>query len=246
MRLYKTVREAISEIERDLIKAPRVKNTRVQNVRVDNIMHEAMNYSYTILPGGIPHEAADIVELAAGFSPFWREKDLMTWWLEAELAERLDPLTHLGDDPADLQHPALGGLAHRGTFDYIYRDRMIGMIPALATALEKDPQSRRAYWQFFSQYDSIRAHQDLRIPCSIGWEAMIRQISGRGDFLHMTYVQRSCDFYRFWISDLWFAYRIQAALWDELFNRGMDLTMGQISHLILSFHYFEEEGREVY
>ena len=54
MRTFDTYREAISEIRRDISKAPVITSGRVQQHRIAGRMHEATNYGYTILRGGMP------------------------------------------------------------------------------------------------------------------------------------------------------------------------------------------------
>ena len=100
-------------------------------------------------------------------------------------------------------------------------------------ALKKNPDSRRVYWPIFRTKDSLRAGAPSRIPCSLGYQAMIRKVGGT-DHLILTYLQRSADFDRFWLSDIWLARKFQLNLAEALQIQG-----GALIHFIISFHSFD-------
>ncbi len=245
MRIFQTLQEATSEIERDLFKAPVVLSTSVQHLKVNTSAREALNYVYTISPGGMPTHAHDLVKFGQERFPSWEKtssKQLVTW-ITSELESRLYPLKfklQSSEAFTEEDHPVLSQLVEGNAYAYTYPDRLVGMVETLQNTLIVNPTSRRAYWPIFSQQDSFRAVYQTRVPCSIGYQVMVRQQPGIGPQLHLTYLQRSSDYYTFWLSDLWFAYKIQEYLSHSL----VPIELGGISHVILSFHYFPE--KEIY
>ena len=259
MRLFANIEEAIPEIRRDLAKSPAAPTSRVQHLELSGMeAREAMNYGYTILGEGIPE---DIVELI----PLWRKEfgeeiagatdwDLRTW-ATREAGERTHALPYSGGQDLSIApslfHPTLKNMVEGNHFSYTYRERMVGALEHLAHDLIQNPDSRRAFWPIFQPLDALRAAELTRIPCSLGYQVMIREVPGQGRKLHLTYISRSCDFDKFWISDIWFANQFQRRLLQRLTKNWSDgpgplpdLTLGGTSHFILSLHRFEEPGSE--
>jgi hypothetical protein len=255
MRMFQSLPEAASEIQRDLSKAPIVRSSRVQNLRVAGVAREWLNYSYSIKGKDFPPSKEELLDTMAEYSSFWAtNRTALSAWLSAQISERMFPETVLGKVPTDQKHPALKQFAHGGEFDYRYGERLIGAHDAVISALMKDPYTRRAYWPMFSPLDSTRAASDVRIPCSLGWAYAIRPVEGIGNFLQVTYLQRSCDFARYWASDVWFTLRLQKSLQlqlDHFFKTNPtesihNVEVGDFTHIVLSLHQFFNEDDEVY
>lgn len=233
MRVFANVVQAHSEITRDLVKSPRLRSSRVQNFAVEASVQEAMNYAYSIqmfpmtldeyLSTGIQAGIIDEGEYAS-----------MRQWYRLELAQRL--AWHPQQITEQL-HPRLAGTLEGSEPAYSYTDRMRGAVETLTRLLRAFPDTRRGFWPIFIPEDAVRSIRMTRIPCSIGYEVMIRQV-GDVDYLHLTYLQRSCDFMRFWYSDIWFARQFQVRIVQLLAESMPQLKVGSFSHIVLSLHAF--------
>lgn len=254
MRVFWNMQEAAKEIRRDLYKAPEVVSTRVQQLNWNRMAHEWMNYSYTILQGGIPESPRELLNLLRGqgftFYCEMSRRDEADWlqWLKEESMVRIE-----GDVEGrkiDYLHPMLRDLTEGEEYSYYYEDRMSGLVPHIVSTLEKHLDTRRAYWPIFLHTDAIRAKRMTRIPCSLGYHFMVRRVPGGEDqHLHLTYLQRSMDFEVFWATDLWLAHQLQIRVYEELMERigeYEEVRMGQLSHVILSLHGFFDPEQEVY
>src|SRR5688572_13808496 len=85
MRLFNNLDEALSEIQRDLAKGPKVVSTRVQQ-RIDQELpgRELLAYSYTIEKEGVPVGINDIIKLGQKykFPPYFQEAEMRAWLRE--------------------------------------------------------------------------------------------------------------------------------------------------------------------
>jgi len=252
MRYFQGIKEAAREIRRDLFKAPVVRSQSVQNIDLSErevTAHEALNYSYTMAPGTIDQNPIIFLEALRDtglFPQLLRTEYLaaLSNWMSAELGFRLYPLNTSVNysNQADTFHPELFTLKEGGAFSYSYPQRTIGMVQSMARVLATDNTSRRAFWPIFQQLDGIRASDLTRIPCTIGYQAIIRA-SGDDRFLHFTSLMRSMDFNRFWMTDLWMAAMVQREIRHYL---PPEIKLGGVSQTILSFHFFNEGEEEIY
>lgn len=238
MRYYQTIQEALSEIQRDLSKAPQLLSTRVQQ-RVDQNLQgrETLGYSYAIEEGGIPTLPQDIIKVGIdfGFKAFRDPK--MLDWLFNEINIRIrGSINELNE----LNHPALSTTVEGSWSAYTYGERLNGAMSSMVEALSTSPDSRRAFWPIFRPEDALRAAAPTRIPCSLGYQALIRK-TREGDRLVFYYLQRSADFDTFFLSDVYLAHRFQRQLANEL-----HMLPGQFIHTIISLHSFAVEGQEIY
>lgn len=241
MRLFDSLAEAISEIRRDLYKSPLVFSERVQGIEKPRRAHETLNYVYTIADTEtLPRGPRALANIGAMNFPFWKEDhDRIEEWLTVQLEARLTPYQHVTDD-SDKIHPELARFIEGNAFAYNYAERMVGMYDVVSNTLLHQPTSRRAFWPIFTPHDAMRMEQMTRIPCTLGMDFMLREIPGHGPVLHCTLIQRSVDFEKFWLSDVWFAVQAQRKLAQMLGEQ-----MGQFTHTIISFHAFEPD-EEVY
>jgi hypothetical protein len=240
MRLYTKLDEAISEIRRDLFKGPRVISTRVQQW-VDKELpgRELLAYSYSIEEGGIPSTAEDLVLLGVKTSCghyFVTHPTEMAQWLNEEIRVRRGVLGTVNEKG----HPALAQTLEGNWPAYTYPERLQGALETLVLTLKTDPDSRRAFWPIFTNLDSKRAMAPTRIPCSLGYQVLIRNTQ-EGPRLVMVYTQRSADFDTFFLSDIFLAHAFQREVAERV-----GVPAGQFIHLITSLHSFTVEGTEIY
>jgi thymidylate synthase len=114
------------------------------------------------------------------------------------------------------------------------------MDAAVIAALRKNRDSRRVFWPIFRPEDAIRAGAPTRIPCSLGYQFVLRELAG-DERLLLFYLSRSVDFDTFWLSDLWLAHKMQVHVAGEL-----STNVGYLSHFIISFHSFAVNDQEIY
>lgn len=238
MRYYQNIREALSEIQRDLAKAPALVSTRVQQ-RVDQALmgREILGYEYTIEEGGIPLLPQEIIKVGLdfGFKAF-KDEGILEWLFEEINIRIRGSINELNEK----NHPALRSTQEGNWVAYTYGERLHGAMTAMVEALSTSPDSRRAFWPIFRPEDALRAAAPTRIPCSLGYQALIRQ-TRMGERLVFYYLQRSADFDTFFLTDIFLAHRFQKQLANEL-----HIPVGQFIHNIISLHSFEVEGTEVY
>ena len=250
MRHFPQLRDAIPEIHRDIFKASKITSSRVQQFRKEATVHEALNYTYTIEAGGIPAEAKDILSLGleSGLFPdLERHAPSILQWMRSQLFERYATTPGEQVNVSDHEHPLLASTAEGDHFGYTYAERLYGAVDQMTAVLLNNPDTRRAYWPIYQPLDALRAGALTRIPCSLGYSLMIREVPGLGPKLHMTYLQRSSDFARFWLTDVYFAHRFQLEVLDSLQAQlDPNLQLGNFVHTILSFHIFDDGVKEVY
>ncbi len=250
MKVYETMGEAASEIKRDISKSPAEASASVQGIEAEHTVQEAMFYSYTLKD--IPLLPSELVKIAKDENLLPQVDEVERWmdWLEIERRARLHwrpgALT-------ELAHPELSKLVEpEGESDYTYADRLAFALPILAGILQKNPTTRRAYWSIWDKEDYYSVPRDKRVPCSLGYQFLIRDIGGTLH-LHMVYLQRSCDYQRYWLSDVWLAREFQRVLLDRI-NTSSSLEspkdfspkikLGYFTHFITSLHMFVDE--EIY
>jgi thymidylate synthase len=237
MRVFNDVITMVEEIRRDISKSPIMISSRVQGDKREQKAHEAMNYSYSIPANTMPGDHHELAVIGSQYFDSWSSVPKMVAWLVLEYHKRFHPLdkTSRYSEPSEDSHPILSSLPEGGHYGYTYRERMIGMLASMESVLSKDLYSRRAYWPIFEQRDSHRASDYTRIPCTLGYHFAVREIPAVGPQLHITINQRSGDFNKFWLSDLWFGHCAQKLLAERL-----SVACGIIHHHIISFHAFIE------
>lgn len=242
MRTFQNIAEAYLEIKRDLSKSPLMTQTRVQHLPINAELREAMNYTYTIAE--FPSTLTAYLDTAVELGAMDRDAaDELIPWMQEELDARLYWSAGL---TTERRHPALSKLLEGNEPSYTYTDRLRGAAQMFVDTLSSSPDTRRAYWPIYQPEDAVRAPRMTRIPCSLGYQMALRTVQGReGLFLHMTYLQRSCDFGLFWWSDLWLARQFQEWVLNELNSLAFiqdsnlpPIRHGQLTHIVLSLHSF--------
>ena len=234
MRVFDTLQEAASEIKRDISKSPLMTTQRIQGKKMKEEAHEAMAYLYTVKE--IPDTAKELLQIGLDEKLFDEDEaaKLLDWITREQWARST---WHPGGRTEDY-HPHLDNILIGQYPGYTYTDRLDGAQRFFHSLLNVDPTSRRGYWPIFQPSDTYQAFHKVRIPCSLGYQLMIRDIAGESH-LHMTYLQRSCDFERFWLTDVWLARQFQIEVANDL-----QIKLGYFTHFILSLHAFT--NKEIY
>jgi hypothetical protein len=105
--------------------------------------------------------------------------------------------------------------------------------------LEKEPFTRQAFLPIWFPEDTGSVHGE-RVPCTIGYHFM-----RRGNYLHIVYYIRSCDFIRHFRDDIYLACRKLLWVLEELQGRRpgewSDVVPGYYTMHITSLHCFNKE-----
>jgi hypothetical protein len=105
--------------------------------------------------------------------------------------------------------------------------------------LQREPYTRQAFLPMWFPEDTGSVHGE-RVPCTIGYHFM-----RRGDYLHMVYYIRSCDYLRHFRDDIYMACRKILWVLDTLKKRDPEIwgrvTPGYYAMHITSLHCFNKE-----
>jgi thymidylate synthase len=229
--------EMIREVERDLFEMGiRYQSDTVQDKQVGN----DPRYRTIELPG--------YAYALTGFDRGQLEQ-MVTYmgnnleWAKAEEVERLG----LDDSTCD-PNPGKAWLIDEkkweqfmrdGLFSYTYAERWLHQLPYIINELNRRPNSRQA---IMTMYD---VHQDMmnwggrdRVPCSLTYQFLIRN-----NELTLIYNQRSCDFMKFFSTDVYITVGLlnQMAEWTNS-------KPGRLIHFIGSLHAFagDLEDRRIF
>lgn len=237
MRIFTSAADMIKEVERDLFEmGTRYQSATVQDQNVadnpDFQTIELVGYGYNL----VNFDAYDLVQMLV-YSGKVNEE-----WLTEELHERLFGLR---DEPLN---PGVAWLANKefwgkfirnGVFSYSYAERWQEQLPYIIRELREKPNTRQVV---MTMYDK---HQDMihwggrdRVPCSLTYQFMVRD-----NKLTLIYNQRSCDFVKFFPSDVWLTVQLLQHVADEIGKEP-----GQFIHVLGSLHAFagDLKDREIF
>jgi thymidylate synthase len=215
MRYFKNVKEALFEVERDLVEMgidvwP--KSMQNKNVEKDIAYQtkELVGYGFRV-NNAIGSEAISSV------AEFYKTDILQVQ--EYCFAEIRDRLSDIPLNPGtsyrhrlDMWEPFLN---KNGKFDYTYSERLHGLLDFLRDTLTSDPASRQAVLSIWRPLDLTSSGGKARIPCSLHYQFLIRP-EGDRLVLHILYAMRSCDLYNHFGYDVALAILLAGALGRSL------------------------------
>lgn len=233
MRMYQNPVEMIKEVERDLVEMGTIyQSATCQDKDVSKdprwATMEIFGYTYQLLS--------------------WTDKQLIEMmqynknnipWAMAEMQERFDPT---GPNPgrAWMQNENFWKqFIRNGCFSYAYGERWQEQIPYVCRELKQFPNTRQA---IITMYDR---HQDMmnwggmdRVPCSVSYQFLLRE--GK---LHVVYNERSCDFVKFFATDVYLTIKLL-----EFIAYDIGVKVGTFMHFLGSLHLFkgDVEDRTVF
>lgn len=245
MRLFQNLHEAESEIRRDLAKGTPVTSSRVQQrTGLELKGRERLGYEYAIESLSDVMTVKDLIEFGKerGFPLYLKDPEGMGQWVASEILARLDPNWYRDrfTEPTEKLNPALISTLEGNHPSYTYTERLTGAVNSLARDIKRSPDTRRAFWPIFRYEDAIRASEPTRIPCSLGYQTIVREGASQPELM-LFYLERSCDFDNFWLSDVFLARAFQLAVAEST-----GYAPGQLVHFIISFHSFQVEDQEIY
>jgi len=224
MRLYQDAMEMVKEVERDLFEmGVRYQTETVQDQAVKNDPKfrtiELFGYGYTLT--GYRH-LNDIIDYF----------QLNKTWMMAENQERLFGLERLPLNPGAAwvhNEDFWGRFLRDNKFAYSYAERWQKQIPYIVNELLLRPYTRQTVMTMYDQ------HQDMmnwggrdRVPCSLTYQFMIRN-----NKLHLIYNQRSCDFIKFFGTDVWLTVNLLQHVAERV-----GVETGNFVHFLGSLHAF--------
>jgi len=225
MRIFQSAIEMAGEVARDLWEMGiRYQSTTVQDQQVANNPKfqtiELFGYGYTLTL------YEDVQHLIDHFG-------LNADWVFNEEDERLHKgLLFLPLNPGrawELNKKFWTPFLRDGKFAYSYAERWQEQIDYVINELNIRPNTRQA---IMTMYDR---HQDMlnwggrdRVPCSISYQFMIRN-----DMLHLIYNQRSCDFVKFFGSDVYLTIQLLKHV-----AKNVGVVPGYFTHFLGSLHAF--------
>ena len=115
----------------------------------------------------------------------------------------------------------------------------------LVQVLVDDPLTRQAYLPIFFPEDLTAARLSKRIPCTLGYHFIRRPMGNFGDYLHIIYPMRSCDFVRHFRDDVYLTIRLllwvleQCQLADP--KKWSAVLPGTFRMHITSLHMFRQD-----
>jgi hypothetical protein len=239
MRIFQNPKEMVKEVERDLFEMGhryQSKTVQDQDVADDPRFQtiELAGYGYRL-------SNPDPEELLAMASYFDYNEDYRAWMV-AESRERTEGLATFAQNPGlawKHREDFWGQFIRNGVFSYSYCERWQAQIPYVVQELRAKPNTRQA---ILTMYDR---HEDMlnwggadRVPCSVSYQFMIR--AGKLDVI---YNQRSCDFMKFFLADIYFT----TALMQHVALQ-IEVPAGDFVHFLGSLHAFagDLEDRNIF
>jgi len=150
-------------------------------------------------------------------------------WADVEFEERVDTYPHNpGKAWAQLPEVWEPMKEKDGRYSYTYSERMCFHLREVLAELRNNPLTREAFLAVWDPSLDVFFLSKRRVPCTIGYLFQIRDSK-----LHMTYLQRSCNFLKHFHDDCYLAVRLQQWVAEKL-----GVPMGSFTHWIGSLHTF--------
>ncbi len=226
-RIFTNATEMMNEVKRDLFEmGTRYQSATVQDQDVkddpDFQTMELCGYSYILTE----FSTDSLEDMLCNSGKINRD------WLSYENDERLNGLGGKQLNPGiayTFNGEFWNKFLRNGVFSYSYAERWQEQLPYIIRELILNPNTRQAV---MTMYDK---HQDMmhwggrdRVPCSLTYQFMLRE-----DKLVLIYNQRSCDFVKFFPSDVWLTVSLLKHVANEIGREP-----GQFIHMLGSLHAF--------
>jgi hypothetical protein len=121
----------------------------------------------------------------------------------------------------------------------------IGDLSDLVEVLVDDPLTRQAYLPIYFPEDTMAARMGKRVPCTLGYHFIRRPMGNFGDFLHIVYPMRSCDYIRHFRDDVYLTIRLLLWVLNACQNIDReswgDVLPGTFRMHITSLHMFRQD-----
>lgn len=233
MRIYVSAIEMIKEIARDLWEM----GSRYQSATVqDKYVGDDPDYR-TIELTGTSYALTNFSDI----EDLLDEPEINKEWIRAETEERLNPPPGLQLNPGKAweKNPKFWKqFIHDGRFSYSYAERWNQQLPRIIEELKLRPNTRQVIMTMYQPSDGENWGGKARVPCSLTYHFMLRE-----DKLVLIYNQRSCDFIKFFASDVYITIKLLLFVADAIGKEP-----GQFIHFLGSLHAFQKDlkGRNIF
>jgi thymidylate synthase len=238
MRIYRDLKEAFGEIQRDLVEmGTEVHPETYQDKKVKDDPNfcpkEIQGYSYSITNLDAIYQ--DFLDLGGNGK-----------YAEAEYLDRISlSWENPGNAWVNRKSTWEPFIQDNGRFSYTYNERFREQLPMIIEELQRNPNTRQAV---ITMYDR---HQDManlggkaRIPCSMYYQYLLRRVPLTKDLrLDSIYTMRSCDIYTHFIYDVYLATMVQKYIAGSI-----GVEYGKFTQFIGSLHAYKKdyETKEVF
>lgn len=222
MRIYLDGMEMVREVERDLYEmGVRYQSATVQDQNVeDDPRYETLEltaYQYSLKDPRTADLAKMVKYLGGNLG-----------WANQELIDRIQWSPNPGYAwITDFEK--WSKFIRDGKFSYHYAERLAPQLDAVINELKIRPNTRQALMAMYDdRADRMNWGGRDRVPCSLTYHFMLRQGG-----LTVIYSQRSCDFLKFFATDVYITVGMA-----EHVAREIDSEVVQFVHVINSLHAF--------
>jgi len=227
MRIYENMKQALSEVQRDLSEmGVEVKTKSMQDKIIegndDFVTKEIQAYQFCVLNTADKDDTVENLD-----------------WCKAEFTERI---SNKGLNPGEawkLRKSVWEEFLHGNPkkFGYTYSERMKGQVEDVIRVLKNDIESRQAIIQIYDQnIDNKNRGGKVRIPCSISYHFMYRE--GK---LDMIYNMRSCDIFTHFRNDIWMACKLKDYIAEKL-----GVKSGKFFMFVSSLHAYKKDCKGIF
>lgn len=231
MRTYQTFPDALNELKRDVSEMghrvhPQTMQDKDISLDDDYQTLEYNNMVYTVTQPSLGDLHPHVKTLA---------------WCEAEFVERMNGVGKENEPEAWRLRPEVWSefvLSKKGlgyTYGERYRPGGTGAIENIIGELREHPDSRQLFLPVWWPVDNERVGR-LRVPCSLGYWFALRQ--GK---LHVTYLQRSADYFTHLANDQYLTHKLQRFIAEEI-----GAQVGMFTHWIGSLHVYKKDVADVF
>ena len=122
---------------------------------------------------------------------------------------------------------------------FTYRGSWLPQLSVIIRLLKEDPDTRKAILGVYNtNIDGDRLDGSARIPCSMYYDFMIREVPGSSGSvqLNMHYHQRSADFITHFGNDVYLAWKLL-----EYVSNILKIQRGYLVHCIDSLHVYKKD-----
>jgi len=231
MRIFLNCKEAVKEVERDLVEMgvhnhPETMQDKIIEDNPDFDTLEVMGYSYCIKD--------------------FKDKDFILEYLkipknycEQEYKDRANSDILNPGESWKLRKEIWEEFLHDGKFAYTYNERfrLENRLEKLMYQLKNYPSTRQGILAIFDpcrDYDNMGGQS--RVPCSMYYQFYIRNKK-----LNMIYTMRSCDFKTHFGADVWLAIRLLEDIADFL-----SIETGDFIHFLGSLHIYKRDAGGIF
>lgn len=236
-RIYRNCKEMLSEEFRNLTElGTEVQSNTMQDKDVrtneDYKTKELIGNTFTILDTS---DAEDMYKVMKNKY----NVELPLDWANSEFEERISDLEQNPGEAYKIREEVWNEFLHNGKFAYTYNERINPYKKEIINQLSINPNTRQAIISIFNPLLDVKnMGGKSRIPCSIFYQFLIREIQGKRK-LNMIYVMRSSDLLTHFVNDVYLAIKMQRYIAKQL-----ELEVGSYTMFVSSFHaYFKDLKR---